>query len=195
MEEEEEDDEENVEIFGIFGGTIGDVEDNEEEDAELEEPVPIVENMEAGKYAPTNKGLPEQVVAAQLPHLLFPHFQVVVVLLLVQVVVSITNCEQGSVAKSIEKMLDSLSANIALLGQSMGGGGNLEVMMPALSMILMQMMQQSQQQQQQQFHFLQQSIQMQMVSIQHQSKESPQIVEDYCKNNKQEQQEEEGCRQ
>ena len=160
MEEEEEDDEENVEIFGIFGGTIGDVEDNEEEDAELEEPVPIVENTEAGKYAPTNKGLPEQVVAAQLHHLWFPHFQVVVVLLLVQVVVSVTNCEQGSVAKLIEKMSDSLSANIALLGQSMGGGGDLEVMMPAL------------QQSQQQFHFLQQSIQMQMVSIQQQSKES-----------------------
>jgi hypothetical protein len=72
-------------------------------------------------------------------------------------------------------MSNSMSANIASLARSMGGG---EAMMPALSMISMHMMHQSQmaqlsqQQQQQQFQFFQQSMQMQMVSMQRQSKES-----------------------
>ncbi len=57
------------------------------------------------------------------------------------------------------KMSDSMTANIALLARSVGGGGDGEAMMPALSMLSMQMMQQLQmaqqvqQQQQQQFQF------------------------------------------
>jgi hypothetical protein len=101
------------------------------------------------------------LLSTQLPHLLFPHFQVAVVILLMQVLVSVLPLQLSVrvIVVEVLKMSDSMTANIALLARSVGGGGDGEAMMPALSMLSMQMMQQLQmaqqvqQQQQQQFQF------------------------------------------
>ncbi len=212
-DEEEEDDEENVEIVGIVGGTIGDVEDNEEEDDKLEEPV-----LMAAAPAPAARSL---LAAASsfnsiasssifpLPGSSCPSSRASTSKCAPTPVVgksnsggssssgktkNSTNCEQGSMAKSIEKMSDSMSTTFALLARSVGGGGDGEAMMPALSMLSMQMMQQwqmaqqAQQQQQQQFQFFHQSMQMQIATMQHQSEESLKylkiIVKTTNKNNK-----------
>ena len=192
MEDEEEgDDEENVEILGIVGQTIGDVEDNEEEELETAAaPAPAARPLLA--TASSFNSIASSSVSPH-PGSSYPSSRASTSKRAPTPVVSksdsggsssggktknSTNHERGSVAKSIEKMSDSMTVNIASLARSVGGGGDGEAVMPALSMLSMQMMQQSQmaqqaqQQQQQQFQFFHQSMQMQMATMQHQSEES-----------------------